>query len=183
MGKVKARFHELYEKTIHPAMQKEYSVNSMAVPRLEKIVLNIGVKSSVDGKTLQFVLDTLSTIAGQAAVRTYAKKSIAGFKLREGMPIGARVTLRRKRMYEFLDRLLNLALPNVRDLQGVPTKLDGRGNYTLGIKEWAIFPELGSEAEDRSFGLSVTVCTTAGNDELGFDLLKRFGMPFRRNIK
>ena len=179
MGTVKARFEELYESTIRPVIQKERDLNIMAVPRIKKIVLNIGVKNA-DGKTIQFVADTLSTIAGQAAMRTYAKKSIAGFKLREGMPIGACVTLRRKKMYEFLDRLLNLALPNVRDLQGVPTKFDGRGNYNLGIKEWAIFPELGSEAEDRSFGLNVTIHTTACDDEGGFDLLKRFGMPFRK---
>ena len=178
----KARLEELYTNTIRPEMRKAFELHVMNVPKIDKIVLNIGVKgANTDSKTLQFIVDTLSTIAGQKAVRTRAKKSIAGFKLREGMPIGAKVTLRAQRMYEFLDRLLNLALPNVRDLRGVSTKLDGRGNYNLGIKEWAIFPELGSEAEDRSYGLNITFHTSTDNDQHAFDLLQRFGMPFRKN--
>ena len=133
----------------------------MQVPRIEKIVINIGVKEAVaDSRILNTVVQTLDTIAGQKTVRTIAQKSIAGFKIREGMPLGVRVTLRKKKMYDFLDKFINLALPKVRDFQGVPTKLDGRGNYNLGIKEWSIFPEADTTAE-KVFGMNVTIHTSA----------------------
>jgi large subunit ribosomal protein L5 len=122
---------------------------------------------------------TLDQIVGQKSVRTVARKSIAGFKIREGMPIGVRVTLRRAQMYTFLDKFINLALPRVRDFQGVPTKLDGRGNYNVGIKEWAIFPEVDT-TQEKTFGLNITIHTSAKTDEQAFQLLKQFGMPFRR---
>jgi large subunit ribosomal protein L5 len=178
----KARLEELYGATIKPQLQKKLSIkNVMEVPRITKIVLNVGVKDAIsDSKAIQSVYDTLMKIAGQVPVRTYAKKSIAGFKLREGMPIGVKVTLRGQRMYEFLDRLINLALPKVRDFQGVPSKFDGRGNYNLGIKEWTIFPEVDYDIGSKIHGLNVTIHTTAHNDERALALLESFGMPFRR---
>ena len=134
----KARLGELYNTTIKPQLQKQLGIkNVMEVPKITKVVLNVGVKDAIsDSKAIQGVLDILTKVSGQVPVKTLAKKSIAGFKLREGMPIGAKVTLRGQRMYEFLDRLINLALPKVRDFQGVPVKFDGRGNYNLGVKEW-----------------------------------------------
>jgi large subunit ribosomal protein L5 len=178
----KARLQELYEKEIKSKLQKELGLsNSMAVPRLAKIVLNIGVKEAVsDSKALQEVMRVLADIAGQKPIRTQAKHSIAGFKIREGMPLGAKVTLRRKRMYEFLDRLITLALPKVRDFQGVPLKLDGRGNYNLGVKEWFIFPEVSYETSEKPHGMNITIHTTAQNDEQGLALLKSFNLPFRK---
>lgn len=178
----KARLEEQYVKQLRPALQQELNItNIMAVPRVEKIVLNAGVKEAVgDSKILQRVIKALENIAGQKAVRTVARKSIAGFKLREGMPIGARVTLRRRQMYEFLDRLISLALPAVRDFQGVPVKFDGRGNYNLGIKEWSIFPEMGQDVAERASGLNITIQTSAKNDDQARALLKSFGMPFRK---
>jgi large subunit ribosomal protein L5 len=177
----KARLEELYTQKLRPQLKETLNLaNIMEVPKLEKIVLNVGVKEAVaDSRVLQTVLQTLATIAGQAPVKTLARKSIAGFKIREGMPIGVRVTLRRKKMYEFLDKLINLALPKVRDFQGVPTKLDGRGSYNLGIKEWIIFPEADTTSE-KVFGLNITIQTTAKNDAQGYELLKSFGMPFRK---
>ena len=177
----KARLEGHYVEKIRPELQKSLGLgNVMEVPKIEKIVLNIGVKEAVaDSRVLNTVTQMFDNIAGQKSVKTLARKSIAGFKIREGMPIGARVTLRRKRMYEFLDKLISLALPKVRDFQGVPTKLDGRGGYNLGIKEWSIFPEADTTAE-KVFGMNITIHTSAKNDAHAFELLKSFGMPFKR---
>jgi len=178
----KARLQELYDKEIRAQLKEKLSLgNVMEIPKLTKIVLNVGVRDAVaDSKVLQKVVGIVAKIAGQAPVKTLAKKSIAGFKLREGMPIGVKVTLRKKRMYEFLDRLIGLALPKVRDFQGVPSKLDGRGSYNLGVKEWIIFPEIDYEVTDKLYGMNITIHTSARNDQQGYELLKSFGMPFRK---
>jgi large subunit ribosomal protein L5 len=178
----KARLEEIYSTTIKPQLQKQLGVkNVMEVPKITKIVLNVGVKEAIgDSKAVQGALEMLTKIAGQVPVKTLAKKSIAGFKLREGMAIGVKVTLRGRRMYEFLDRLINLALPKVRDFQGVSSKFDGCGNYNLGIKEWIIFPEVDYDIGSKVYGLNVTIHTTAGTDERGLALLENFGMPFRK---
>ena len=178
-----ARLRERFTKEVAPALQKELGIkNSMAVPRLEKIVLNMGLGEAVaNPKILDGAVEELSSIAGQKAVVTKAKKSIATYKLRTGMPIGARVTLRGGRMYEFLDRLINIALPRVRDFRGVSTKaFDGRGNYTLGVRDHFIFPEIDYAKTDKSKGLNVTIVTTAGRDDRARALLKQLGMPFGR---
>ncbi len=175
------RLKERYMKEVAPSLGKELGIdNVMAIPRLEKVVLNMGLGEAVaNPKMLDGAVDELSSIAGQRAVLTKAKKSIATYKLREGMPIGARVTLRGDRMYDFLDRLINIALPRVRDFRGVPTKaFDGRGNYTLGIKDHFIFPEIDYAKTDKSKGLNVTIVTTAGRDDQARQLLKELGMPF-----
>lgn len=179
----KNRFEQLYKEKIRPELKKNLALdNIMEVPKVSKIVINMGAKEAVsDSKILQIGENVISAISGQKPVRTSAKKSIAGFKIREGMDIGVMVTLRGKRMYAFLDKLINLALPKVRDFQGVPTKLDGRGNYNLGIKEWAIFPEAeAAGAGEKSHGLNITIQTTAEKDAHAFELLKSFGMPFRK---
>jgi len=178
----RARLEETYIKTIKPELQKTLGLsNPMQVPKVAKIVVNVGVKDAVaDSKVLQGVISTLAEITGQAPVRTLSRKSIAGFKLREGMPIGAMVTLRGRRMYEFLDKLINLSLPKVRDFQGVPLAFDGQGNYNLGIKEWVIFPEVSYEVGEKVYGMNVTIQTTALTDDHGRELLKSFGMPFRK---
>lgn len=178
----KIRLKEQYEKTVRSQLQKELGIsNVMEVPKISKIVLNVGVKEAVnDAKILKTVADVMQRIAGQAPVRTIARKSIAGFKIREGMPLGVMVTLRKDRMYVFLDKLINLALPNVRDFQGLKTKLDGRGNYNLGIKEWSIFPEADRSISENIFGMNITIHTTAGEDKRGLELLKSFGMPFKK---
>ncbi len=178
-----ARLRDRYTKEVAPALQKELGIkNSMAIPRLEKIVLNMGLGEAVaNPKILDGAVEELSSIAGQRAVVTRAKKSIATYKLRTGMPIGARVTLRGDRMYEFLDRLINIALPRVRDFRGVSTKaFDGRGNYTLGVRDHFIFPEIDYSKTDKSKGLNVTIVTTAGRDDRARALLKQLGMPFGR---
>jgi large subunit ribosomal protein L5 len=177
-----SRLQKLFTDKAFANLQKDLELsNPMEVPRLAKIVINIGVGSAVtDSRAIQRVLDVVEKIAGQKPVKTVAKKSIAGFKLREDMPIGVRVTLRKRAMWEFLDRLITLALPQVRDFQGVPTKFDGRGNYNLGIKEWIIFPEVDYESYDKAQGMNITVHTTARNDQQGFALLKELGMPFKR---
>jgi len=180
----KSRLDELYDKEFRPKLQELLGLdNIMAVPKLSKIVLNVGVKEAVaDSRALQIVEKVLGNIAGQMPVRTKARKSIAGFKIREDMPIGVRVTLRKKKMYDFLDRLINLSLPRVRDFQGVPVKLDGQGNYNLGIKEWVIFPEAPDGAgTEKVHGLNITMHTTARQDQHGYELLKMFGMPFKKN--
>lgn len=178
----RVRLHENYLTNIVPQLKEQLNIkNVMMVPRLEKIVINVGVKEAVsDSKVLQHVVDVIAKISGQKPVKTLARKSIAGFKIREDMPLGVMVTLRRQRMYEFLDRLINLALPRVRDFQGVSTKLDGRGNYNLGIKEYSIFPEVDYGALEKMTGMNITIHTSAINDEQGFELLKSFGMPFKR---
>lgn len=180
-----ARLDELYKKTIRSSLQKELGLkNIMEVPKIEKIVLNLGVKEAVsDSRVLQKVTKTLGELAGQSPVITKAKKSIAGFKIREGMPLGVMVTLRKKSMYEFLDKLINVALPNVRDFRGVKTKLDRRGNYNLGIKEWNIFPEADNTSGEKVYGLNITIHTSTDSDDYARALLKSFNMPFRSKDK
>ena len=178
-----ARLREKYQKEIAPRIQKEFGIdNPMAVPKLTRIVLNMGMGEAVSNvKLLDTAVDELSAIAGQKAVITRAKKSIATFKLRTGMPIGCRVTLRGERMYEFLDRLINIALPRVRDFRGLPGKaFDGRGNYTIGVKDHLIFPEIDYSKVDKSKGLNVTIVTTAGRDDTARALLREFGVPFAK---
>lgn len=178
----KSRLEELYNKNIRPELKTKLGIdNIMQVPKLSKIVLNVGVKEAVaDSKILKIVADVIAKIAGQAPVRTIAKKSIAGFKIREGMPLGVMVTLRRANMYNFLDKLINLSLPNVRDFQGLSLKMDGRGNYNLGLKEWTIFPETEKSSFENVHGLNITIHTTAGKDDFALELLKGFGMPFKK---
>lgn len=176
-----ARLKNFYDKEVAPALMKDFSLkNKMQVPRLEKIVINIGLGEAIQNpKTIEAAAADLAKITGQKPVVTHAKKSIATFKLREGMPIGVMVTLRRERMWEFLDRFVNIALPRVRDFRGVGSKLDGRGNYSVGLKEQIIFQEIDYDKVDRLRGMNVTFSTTAPNDEQGKALLKKLGMPFR----
>ncbi len=177
------RLKKMYLEQVVPKMQKEFGIeNIMAVPRIEKISVNIGLgEGSRNIKLLDEAREELAAISGQHATVTRAKKSIAAFKLRTGMPIGCRVTLRGDRMWEFLDRLINIALPRVRDFRGVSAKsFDGRGNYTLGIREHLIFPEVDTNKVERSKGLNVTIVTTAGNDERAMFLARELGMPFAR---
>jgi large subunit ribosomal protein L5 len=177
-----ARLRDRFEKEIAPALMKEFELkNPMAVPRINKVVVNMGVgEATQNAKVLDPAVAELQQITGQKPVVTKAKKSIAAFKVREGMPIGAMVTLRGDRMYEFLDRLINVALPRVRDFRGVSTKsFDGRGNYTLGLRDQLIFPEISYEKVDKSRGMNVTIVTTARTDDQARALLKGFGMPFR----
>jgi len=181
----KPRLQKKYIEEIRPQLMKEFSfTNVMQVPKLEKIVLNVGVKEAVeDSKALQAVVDGITKISGQKPIKTFAKKSIAGFKIREGMPIGVKVTLRKEKMYDFLDKFINLALPAVRDFQGVKPGFDGRGNYNMGIKEWTIFPEIEFGAFDKVYGLNITIQTSAKSDEHVLELLKKFNMPFRKDSK
>lgn len=179
-----SRLGELYNSTLRTELQKTLGLkNIMEVPRVSKIVLNVGVgrDAVADSRVLVPVEKTLGIIVGQAPVRTFARKSIASFKIREDMPLGVCVTLRKKKMFDFLDKLINLALPRVRDFQGVKTKLDGRGNYNLGIKEWNIFPEADVIGTEKIYGLNVTIHTTASDDRQGLELLKSFGMPFKKS--
>ena len=180
--KVNARLKEKYQKEIRPALQKELGLNNlMAVPRLEKIVLNMGLGEATQNvKIMDPLVADLASVAGQKPVTTRAKKSIAAFKVREGMPIGAMVTLRGDTMYEFLDRLISIALPRVRDFRGVSSKsFDGRGNYTLGLRDQLIFAEIDYAKVDKLKGMNVTIVTTAKDDNGARALLKGFGMPFR----
>ena len=177
------RLQQKYYEELLGQLQKKLSLSSpMRVPRLEKIVINRGVGAAVsDKKLLESSIEELSLIAGQCAVATHAKKSISNFKLREGMPIGARVTLRRQRMYEFLDRLVTVALPRVRDFQGIsPRSFDSFGNYTLGIKEQIVFPEISIDKVSRLSGMDITFVTTTKSDTEGYELLKAFGLPFKK---
>ena len=172
---------KLYQDEVDPALMQKFGYKStMQIPRLEKIVVNVGCSEARENaKVLDAVVSDLTTITGQKAVITKAKKSVANFKLREGMPIGAKVTLRGDRMWEFLDRLFNVALPRVRDFRGInPNALDGRGNYGLGIKEQLIFPEIEYDKIDKIRGLDVVICTTAKTDEEARELLKLMGAPF-----
>jgi large subunit ribosomal protein L5 len=181
--KVNARLKEKYQKEIRPALQKELGLNNlMAVPRLEKIVLNMGLGEATQNvKIMDPLVADLASVAGQKPVTTRAKKSIAAFKVREGRPIGARVTLRGDIMYEFLDRLISVALPRVRDFRGVSTKsFDGRGNYTLGMRDQLIFPEVDYARVDKLKGMNVTIVTTAKDDNQARALLRQFGIPFRQ---
>jgi large subunit ribosomal protein L5 len=178
-----ARLRDKYIKEVLPVLMKEFSLdNPMAAPKLEKIVVNMGVgEATQNAKLLDPAVNEVALIAGQKPVITKAKKSIAAFKVREGMPIGVMVTLRGDRMYEFFDRLVNVALPRVRDFRGVPTKsFDGRGNYTFGVTEQLIFPEIDYDRVDATRGMDITICTTARNDEEGRAFLLAFGFPFRQ---
>ena len=181
--KIKARLAEVYKKEIVPELMKKFTYKSiMQVPKLHKIVVNMGVGAAVaDQKLLEEAVKELETITGQKASIRKAKKAISNFKLREGVNIGAMVTLRRERMYEFLDRLVNVALPRVRDFRGLSDKsFDGSGNYTMGIKEQIIFPEINVDKITKVLGMDVTMVTTAQNDNEAFELLQAFGVPFRR---
>lgn len=179
------RLADKYRKEVVPALVKKFGYGSvMQAPKLEKICLNRGVNGAVaDKKLVDIAVEELSTITGQKAVATNSKKDISNFKLRKNMPIGARVTLRGEKMYEFLDRLISVALPRVRDFKGVNEKsFDGRGNYTLGVTEQIIFPEIDIDKVNKITGLDITFVTTAQTDEEAFELLKELGMPFR-NVK
>jgi large subunit ribosomal protein L5 len=179
-----ARLKEKYRNEVAPALVKEFGIaNPMAVPKIEKIVVNMGLgEASANAKILDVATEELKTITGQKPVVTKAKKSIAAFKLRQGMNIGTMVTLRGDRMYEFLDRLISVALPRVRDFRGISAKaFDGRGNYTLGIREQLIFPEIDFNKVDKTRGMNISIVTTAHNDEQARALLKGMGMPFRQN--
>ena len=177
-----ARLKERYQKEIAPAIAKEFGIrNPMAIPRLEKIVINMGMGEAIaNAKILDTAADELRAVTGQKPVITKAKKSIASFKLRQAMPIGVMVTLRGDRMYEFLDRLVSIALPRVRDFRGVsPKAFDGRGNYTIGVREQLIFPEIDFNKVDKLRGMNISIVTTARNDEQARSLLRGLGMPFR----
>jgi large subunit ribosomal protein L5 len=177
------RLRTVYEETIKAELQKQFDFkNVMELPRLEKIVLNMGVGEAVnDTKKVKTAAGEMEKIAGQKPVITYARTSIAGFKVRENMPLGVKVTLRKQRMYEFLDRLVNIALPRVRDFRGLnPNSFDGRGNYAMGIKEHIIFPEINYDQIDQVWGMDIVVCTTAKNDDEARALLKAFNFPFRQ---
>lgn len=179
-----ARLREKYKKDIVPAMSKKFNYkNPMEVPQLHKIVINVGVgEATQNSKALDAAVNDLTIIAGQKPVVTRAKKSIANFKLREGQAIGCMVTLRGKRMYEFLDKLVTIGLPRIRDFQGVSTRaFDGRGNYTLGLTEQLVFPEINYDQVDKIRGMNISFITTATNDEEGRQLLQQFGMPFRKS--
>jgi large subunit ribosomal protein L5 len=178
-----ARLKDYYQSELAPKLLTELGLkNTMEVPRIEKVVINMGLGEAIQNiKILESAVDELGKITGQKAVVTKAKKSIAAFKLREGMPIGCMVTLRREKAYEFLDRLINVSLPRVRDFKGVSSKaFDGRGNYTFGVKEQLIFPEIDVDKVDKVKGLNVTIVTSARNDEQGRALLSGLGMPFRK---
>ena len=176
------RLKALFNETIKAALKEEFSYkNDMQIPRLDKIVLNIGCGAEAvrDSKKAKSAVEDLSTIAGQKAVTTIAKNSIAGFRVREGMPMGAKVTLRGDRMYEFLDRLITIAMPRIRDFRGVPGKsFDGRGNYAMGIKEHIVFPEINFDKVDEVWGMDIVIATTARTDAEAKALLKHFNMPF-----
>jgi large subunit ribosomal protein L5 len=177
------RLKEKYQKEITPALMSKFSYKSvMQAPKLEKIVINMGVGDAVsNSKALDVAVEELAQITGQKPVVTKAKKSIAGFRLREGMPIGAKVTLRGERMYQFLDKLVSVSLPRVRDFRGVSKKsFDGRGNYTLGVKEQLIFPEIDYDKVNKVRGMDIVIVTTANTDEEARELLSQFGMPFQK---
>lgn len=180
------RLKNKYKDEVVPALMKRFSYKSiMQVPRLEKIAINRGVNGAVnDKKLIDIALDELTTISGQKAVSTMSKKDISNFKLRKNMPIGARVTLRGEKMYEFLDRLISVALPRVRDFKGINEKsFDGRGNYTMGVTEQIIFPEIDIDKVNRITGMDITFVTTAQTDEEAYELLKEMGMPFKNAKK
>jgi large subunit ribosomal protein L5 len=179
---MKPRLRQYYDETIKPALTEEFGYsNNMQVPRLEKIVVNMGVGEAVqDSKKVKTAAEELALITGQRPVITKAKRSIAGFKLREGMPVGCKVTLRHVRMFEFLDRLVTVALPRVRDFRGLsPKSFDGRGNYALGLDEQLVFPEIDYDRVDEMRGMDIVICTTAKTDDEAKALLKGFNMPFR----
>ena len=176
-----AQLKKYYAESIAPALQKQFNYSSaMQMPPLKKIVINMGLGDATqDKKIIDVAINEISTIAGQKAVATFSKKDIANFKLRKKMPIGVMVTLRRERMYEFLEKLDSVARPRIRDFKGIESKFDGRGNYTLGIQEQIIFPEINIDQIDRIQGMNITFVTSAQTDEEGFALLKAFGLPFK----
>ena len=181
--KYEPRLKTLYNTTIRDALREQFGyANVMQIPRVEKIVLNMGVgEATGDSKKPSVAAEDLAQIAGQKPVITRARNSIAGFKVREGMPIGAKVTLRKERMYEFMDRLVNIALPRVRDFRGLnPKSFDGRGNFAMGIKEHIVFPEINYDKVDQMWGMDIIVCTTAKTDDEARALLKAFNFPFRQ---
>ena len=176
-----AQLKKIYAERIAPALQKEFNYSStMQIPVLKKIVINQGLGDATqDKKIVDVAINEISAIAGQKAVATFSKKDSANFKLRKKMPIGVMVTLRRERMYEFFEKLIRVALPRIRDFKGIESKFDGRGNYTLGITEQIIFPEINIDAIDRIQGMNITFVTSAKTDEEGYALLKAFGLPFK----
>ena len=176
-----AKLKQEYTERIAPALKEKFGYTSaMQIPVLKKIVINQGLGiATADKKIIEVAINELTAITGQKAVATVSKKDVANFKLRKKMPIGVMVTLRRERMYEFLEKLVKVALPRIRDFKGIESKLDGRGNYTLGIQEQIIFPEINIDAIDRIVGMHITFVTTAQTDEEGFALLKEFGLPFK----
>ena len=176
-----AQLKKFYAESIAPALKEQFNYSSlMQIPVLKKIVINQGLGDATqDKKIIDVAINEISTIAGQKAVATYSKKDIANFKLRKKMPIGVMVTLRRERMYEFLEKLIRIALPRIRDFKGINSKFDGRGNYTLGVTEQIIFPEINIDQVDRLQGMNITFVTSAATDEEGYALLKAFGLPFK----
>ena len=176
-----AQLKKVYAETIAPALQKQFNYSSkMEIPVLKKIVVNQALGDATqDKKLIEVAINEITAITGQKAVATYSRKDIANFKLRKKMPIGVMVTLRREQMYEFLEKLVRVALPRIRDFKGIETKFDGRGNYTLGIHEQIIFPEINIDNVDKIQGMNITFVTTAKTDEEGFALLKAFGLPFK----
>lgn len=183
MAKSKPRLRTIYEADIVPALRDKFQYSSpMQIPRPVKVVLNMGLgKAPQNPKILEAAIADLEAITGQKAVKTRARKSISNFKLRAGMPIGARVTLRDERMWEFLDRFINITLPRIRDFRGLPSKLSGSGDYTLGLKDQLIFPEIDYDKVDEPRGMNVTIVTTASTDEEGREMLRLLGVPFRRS--
>ena len=178
-----SRLQEQYNEKIKPALVKEFEIkNTMLIPALEKVVISVGAgESSKDQKVLQNMADTISLIAGQKALITNAKKSVAGFKVREGFPVGIKVTLRKEQMYAFLDKLITIALPRVKDFRGVPRDgFDGRGNYNFGLNEQLMFPEVEYDKILRTHGMNITIVTTTNSDKEAFKLLELFGMPFAK---
>lgn len=176
-----AQLKKVYKETIAPSLQKQFNYSSsMQIPVLKKIVINQGLGDATqDKKIIDVAINEMTAITGQKAVATYSRKDIANFKLRKKMPIGVMVTLRRERMYEFLEKLVRVSLPRIRDFKGIESKFDGRGNYTLGISEQIIFPEINLDQIDRIQGMNITFVTSAKTDEEGFALLKGFGLPFK----
>lgn len=172
-----------YKEEVLPALTKQFGYkNVMQVPRLEKIVVNQGVGQAIaDKKMIENSVNEITVITGQKPITTYSKKDISNFKLRKGMPIGVKVTLRKDRMYEFMERLINISLPRIRDFKGIESKFDGRGNYTLGISEQIIFPEIDIDKISKIMGIEITFVTTAKTDEEGIALLKEFGVPFKKS--
>ncbi len=180
-----AQLKKVYKETIAPSLQKQFNYSSsMQIPVLKKIVINQGLGDATqDKKIIDVAINEITSITGQKAVATYSRKDIANFKLRKKMPIGVMVTLRRERMYEFLEKLVRIALPRIRDFKGIESKFDGRGNYTLGISEQIIFPEINLDQIDRIQGMNITFVTSAKTDEEGYALLKGFGLPFKNAKK
>ena len=180
-----AQLKKVYKETIAPSLQKQFNYSSaMEIPVLKKIVINQGLGDATqDKKIVDVAINEITAITGQKAVATYSKKDIANFKLRKKMPIGVMVTLRRERMYEFLEKLVKVALPRIRDFKGIESKFDGRGNYTLGIQEQIIFPEINIDSITKILGMNITFVTSAQSDEEGYALLKEFGLPFKNAKK